>query len=171
MDLVDNIKARIGSRSMKIVIFCYVAFFASVVAMAQTEEIRAAHFNIIEGTPAIDGYDPVSYFNGAPKPGKANYAYTYKGVNYLFNDYKNLEQFKQQPNHYEPAYGGWCAYAMGDTGEKVKVNPKTYKIVDDKLYLFYDFYFTNTLKDWNKNEKRLKTMADEYWAEMVKLTN
>lgn len=52
---------------------------------------------------------------------------------------------------------------MGDYGEKVEVNPKTFKIIDGKLYLFYNSLLNNTLKSWNKNEKKLKTQADKNW--------
>ncbi len=69
---------------------------------------------------------------------------------------------------YEPQYGGWCAYAMGNSGEKVEVDPETYKIVDGKLYLFYNKYFTNTLKSWNKDEAKLKSKADESWKNFYK---
>ena len=75
----------------------------------------------------------------------------------------NLDVFKKSPEKFEPAYGGWCAYAMGNTGEKVEIDPETYKIVEGKLYLFYNAYFTNTLPKWNKEEKSLKTKADKNW--------
>jgi hypothetical protein len=42
---------------------------------------------------------------------------------------------------YAPQYGGWCAFAMGNSGEKVTVNPETFKIIDSKLYLFYNAFF------------------------------
>lgn len=57
---------------------------------------------------------------------------------------------------------------MGDYGEKVEIDPKTFKILDGKLYLFYNAYFNNTLKSWNKNEKNLKSKADLNWAETLK---
>jgi len=57
---------------------------------------------------------------------------------------------------------------MGNTNEKVEVDPKTFKIVDGQLYLFYNAYFTNTLLKWNKDEKNLKIKADKNWAIMFK---
>ena len=79
----------------------------------------------------------------------------------------NLNKFKTNPEKYEPAYGGWCAYAMGATGEKVKIDPETYKILDDKLYVFYNFWGNNTLTDWNKNEKQLMTKGDQNWKKFA----
>jgi len=50
---------------------------------------------------------------------------------------------------------------MGELGEKVKIDPETFKIVNGKLYLFYNFFFNNTLKDWNADEKQLELEADK----------
>ena len=52
---------------------------------------------------------------------------------------------------------------MGSTGEKVEIDPETFKIVDGKLNLFYNAYFNNTLKSWNKDENNLKKKADSNW--------
>jgi hypothetical protein len=55
---------------------------------------------------------------------------------------------------------------MGATGEKVPVDPETFKIVNGKLFLFYNKFFNNTLKSWNKDEKALYTRADTNWANL-----
>ena len=76
------------------------------------------------------------------------------------------KQALAQPGKYEPQYGGWCAYAMGATGEKVPVDPETFKIVHGKLFLFYNKFLNNTLKSWNKYEKNLNAKADGNWAKL-----
>ena len=81
----------------------------------------------------------------------------------IFLPKKNAATFKQSPEKYEPQYGGWCAYAMGATGEKVNIDPETFKILNGKLYLFYNKLFNNTLKTWNKDEVSLKQKADASW--------
>ena len=88
-------------------------------------------------------------------------------MNYHCKSQKNKDAFLSNPKKYEPAYGGWCAYAMGETGEKVKVDPETFKIIDDKIYLFYNFWGTNTLESWNDNEKTLKEKADKNWKQLT----
>ena len=152
------------SKTMKLLTILFL--FCSSLVLAQSSEIRVAQFNL-KKTVAIEGYDPVSYFDSKPNEGKSEYKITHKGVTYLFANSSNLEQFKANPDKYEPAYGGWCAYAMGETGEKVKIDPETYKIVNGKLNLFYNFWGTNTLKDWNKNETPLKAKADQNWKKFV----
>lgn len=138
----------------------------SIAAFAQTDALRQKHYNLDDGL-AIEGYDPVSYFDGKPAEGKNNLTYSYKGVIYRFSNQGNLAKFKSAPEKYEPVYGGWCAYAMGENGEKVKVDPETYKIVDGKLYLFYNFWANNTLEKWNKNETKLKEAGDRNWSKIV----
>jgi YHS domain-containing protein len=140
-------------------------FFSSMV-WAQSVDIRAKHFNL-KNQVGLEGYDPVSYFDNQPMEGKSGIKLSHKKVTYLFATQQNLLKFKANPEKYEPAYGGWCAYAMGETGEKVKIDPETFKIVDGKLYLFYNFWGNNTLTDWNKNEKPLKTKADQNWKKIV----
>jgi YHS domain-containing protein len=136
-------------------------------AYAQSDVLRKEHFNIKKNV-AIDGYDPVSYFSGKPLEGDPEIKLNYKNVTYQFASKGNLEKFKQSPEKYEPAYGGWCAYAMGDTGEKVKIDPETFTVMDGKLYLFYNFWGNNTLEDWKKNDKKLKVKADLNWKNIVR---
>ena len=125
--------------------------------------IRKKHFNT-NNAIAIEGYDPVAYFmQSKAVKGKKEFTYTQQGITYNFSTAVNKELFKINPAKYEPQYGGWCAYAMGNDGTKVEVDPETFKIVDNKLYLFYNKFFTNTLKSWNKNETKLKLNADASW--------
>jgi YHS domain-containing protein len=135
-------------------------------AAAQTDGLRTKHFNV-KSDIALQGYDPVSYFDSKPLEGQESIRYMYKGITYFFTDRVNLNKFKNNPDKYEPAYGGWCAYAMGETGEKVKVDPETFKIIEGKLYLFYNFWGNNTLEDWNKNQQRLKEAGDRNWKKIV----
>lgn len=125
------------------------------------------HYNLKDGV-AIQGYDPVAYFANKPTKGVKKYTATYHGALYYFSTQENKRLFESNPSRYEPQYGGWCAFAMGDYGKKVEVDPETFKIVDGKLYLFYNAYFNNTLESWNKDEKRLKANADKNWSNIIK---
>jgi YHS domain-containing protein len=127
-----------------------------------------SHFNIDKNHIAVEGYDLVSYFDLNPREGNSSILYTYKGVDYYFTNTKNLNKFRRSPNKYLPQYGGWCAYAMGDSGELVEVDPETFKIINGKLYLFYNQFFTNTLKSWNKDEINLKESANMNWIQYLK---
>ena len=150
-----------------LILICVLFLMASSVAQAQSEGVRQKNFNL-KKTLAIDGYDPVSYFDNKPEEGSSKQEFIYKGVVYRFVSAANLDKFRSSPEKYEPAYGGWCAYAMGENGEKVKVDPETYKILNGKLYLFYNFWGNNTLNGWNKNENSLKDKGDQIWKKFVK---
>ena len=149
-----------------------IALFAitvfSLTTYAQTNITRLKEFNL-ENKVALQGYDPVSYFkqNKAVK-GKKEISTTYQGVTYNFFSQDDKDLFIKSPVSYEPQYGGWCAYAMGASGEKVEINPETFKIIDGKLYLFYNILFTNTLPKWNKDEKNLNKKANENWLKINK---
>jgi len=132
-------------------------------AQPSTEAERKKHFNLQRGF-AADGYDPVSYFDNKPLKGNKNITFTHKGIKYAFANHENLKRFREKPDFYEPQYGGWCAYAVGLDGSKVEINPNTYKIVDNKLYLFYNSFGNNTKNDWDKNEKKLLPDANKYWS-------
>ncbi len=149
-------------------LFLLMATFTLIISQAVAQEEsskRKSNFNIENGV-AVSGYDPVSYFDGKPTEGVKNLKYVHQGISYYFANQVNMDKFKANPTKYEPAYGGWCAYAMGANGEKVEVNPKTYKIINGKLFLFYNAYFTNTLKDWNKDESKLFKKAEDNWKKI-----
>ena len=149
------------------VVFCF-----TILSHAQNKtgeaQVRSKHFNVNSSGLAIEGYDPVAYFSGKAQKGNATISFLYNGITYRFSTAANLILFKAAPEKYEPAYGGWCAYAMGSSGEKVEVDPETFKIVNGELYLFYNAYFNNTLKTWNKNEKNLNQKADANWKKLYK---
>lgn len=151
---------------MKITLIGFLCFLL-LQGYGQTDALRKKQFNLKKDV-ALDGYDPVSYFDGSPAEGKETNNFHFKGITYYFASTSNLNKFKANPDKYEPAYGGWCAYAMGESGEKVKVDPETFKIVDGKLFLFYNFWGNNTLSAWNKNEKALKNKADINWVKIFK---
>lgn len=117
---------------------------------------------------SISGYDATSYFKGEPIKGKATFRASFEGAIFQFVSQANLDLFKADPQKYLPQYSGWCAYAMGHDGEKVEINPETFKIIGGKLFLFYNKFFNNTLDDWNKNETKLKKAADLNWQKLNK---
>lgn len=154
----------------KVVSVLLIAFFSlsSLIVSAQDTGQRKENFNLDEDV-AISGYDPVAYFktNAAVK-GQSNLAVFHQGVVYHFSSVANKEEFKKNPAQYEPQYGGWCAYAMGAKGSKVNINPETFKIVNGKLFLFYNKRGNNTLTSWNKDEERLQAKADVNWKNIFK---
>ena len=113
---------------------------------------------------AIEGYDLVSYFENKAEKGNKAYTTTYDGAKFMFTSQAHLDTFLEMPEHYLPQYGGYCAYAIAEKSKKVSINPKTFEIRDNKLYLFYNSWGNNTLKLWQKNIlKGLQKKADQHW--------
>lgn len=152
---------------MKSVLFLFFLSICSAALGQQKLGKGTQHINTNNGV-AIGGYDPVSYFalqkamKGNPKIWSQN-----KGIIYYFSSEANKKVFQENPQKFEPQYGGWCAYAIADHGKKVEINPETFKIIRGKLYLFYNANLNNTLKKWNKDEENLMALADRYWSKLI----
>ena len=144
-------------------------FFSLLLIMTSTSVFAQQAINLEDGL-AIQGYDPVSYFSGSPVPGKSSITASYNNAIYNFSSERNKALFLESPDQYLPQYGGWCAYAMLE-GDSVDINPESFKIIDGKLYLFYDGFWGDTLKRWNKltdkqPETELVTTANKHWNEL-----
>jgi YHS domain-containing protein len=126
------------------------------------------HVNLKKGY-AAEGYDVVAYFSNEAIEGNKEFQAVYHGIKYKFSSQENLSEFNKNPKMYVPQYGGFCAYAIAEKGEEVSVNPKTFQIIDDKLYLFYNAWGVNTLEKWNEEGAEvLQKKADDNWKNIVK---
>lgn len=134
----------------------------------QENAIRRRNFNN-ENFIALRNFDPVSYFKGKPAKGTEKIKADYKGIVYYFSSEANRDEFKKNPAKYEPVYGGWCAYTVATTGERVRIDPTAYKIIEGKLYLFHNFSGDNRLRKWDehKNQKQLIATADKNWIKRM----
>ncbi len=152
---------------MKNILTTIIFTLTSVISFAQSDANRLKNYNL-QNKVALQSYDPISYFKNKPANGNSAISVVYEGVTYNFASQANKEQFQKNPSIYEPQFGGWCAYAMGNSGEKVETDPETFKIIDGKLYLFYNAFFNNTLKSWNKDQNNLKAKAEVNWKKFIK---
>ena len=156
---------------MKKILYITLAITSILATTASYAQSNHGHLNLNKGL-AIEGYDAVAYFvqNKAVK-GKKEFAVAAEGATYYFSSNENKELFKKDYKKYLPQYGGWCAYAMGATNEKVEIDPETFKIVNGKLNLFYHTWVNNTLTKWNKDEVNLKVKADANWMKFLQTKN
>lgn len=95
------------------------------------------HTNNPGDTLAVGGYDVVSYFTGDGVPAEGTEALTvrYQGYDYRFASEDNANAFIEDPAKYAPAYGGYCAWAIGANDALAPGDPQVYEIVDNRLYL------------------------------------
>lgn len=117
-----------------------------------------------DGHLAIGGYDPVEYIlNGRARRGSKRLESTFRGIRYRFVSEQNQRRFVDDPLRFLPAYGGWCASAMGYAGKKVEIDPTNFKVKDGRLFLFYKSLVADALKDWNRHEAEWEPAADANW--------
>lgn len=161
-----------GRAEMKYVLLFMLVYGGGFFISSAVAEVKVSrHLNAGVDGVALQGYDPVSYFSGSPLLGKTDFAVIHGGIQYQFVGRESMEQFKESPAKYLPAYGGWCAWAMLD-GEKVQVHPERFKIIAGTNYLFYDGFWGNTLQEWDelaekKSEEALVTQAGAHWQKIV----
>jgi YHS domain-containing protein len=139
-------------------IICCLILLAGNYLQAQSK------YNSSGNALAVKGYDLVSYFEGKAQEGKEDFYTTYDGLKYQFISERNKELFMAEPMKYLPQYGGWCAWAMSTSGEKVDIDPETFEIREGKLYLFYNKFFNNTYKSWiEEGPEKLIPVGDKNW--------
>jgi YHS domain-containing protein len=111
-------------------------------------------------TPAVQGYDVVSYFTGKrPVRGNGNFVAVHDGATYQFSSADNQKAFEKNPDKYVPAFGGYCAFGVS-VGKKFIGDPEVWRIVDERLYLNLD---TGIQSEWLKDVPgRIKT-ANTKW--------
>jgi hypothetical protein len=142
---------------------------AAAPAAVETKPRDVSHFNLGPRALALEGYDPVAYFpegGGEPKKGLESISLVHDGVRYRFASEATKQIFLAKPAKFEPAYGGWCAYAMA-RGEKVEVDPESFLVTGDRLFLFYKSFFADTRAKWLRDEKALAEKADKAWKKIV----
>lgn len=114
--------------------------FTLFLGMNQTwaqEGRNTSEYNLNAGV-GLHGYDPVAIFpegGGSALKGEQNLRLDYMGVAYFFAKKANLDLFVQDPEKYEPTYGGWCAYAMA-SGAVVDIQPKFFTIHGNRAHYF-----------------------------------
>ena len=119
--------------------------------------------DVTHSTPAIGGYDVVSYQLGEkPVRGNGNHIAVHEGVTYVFQNEKNRKAFEKEPARYVPAYGGYCAFGVS-VGKKFVGDPDVWEIVDGRLYLNLD----NKIKGmWVKDIPGNIKKAEKQWPKI-----
>lgn len=155
-----------------------ISILISTITYAQEDNVKLAntdapYYNINKDSLALNGFDPTEYFvNNRASQGSEKHQYKHKGIIYYFVNEKNKSLFIENPEKYMPEFGGYCAYGLGmefglglneNPPGKYPVNPETFKIIDNKLYLFYNNHGYNFLEVWESNEMANLERANERW--------
>lgn len=112
---------------------------------------------------ALNGYDPVSYFTDAePLPGKRDFELIWQGVPWFFSSEGNMEIFSKAPQIYAPQYGGHGVMSLS-RGFLSDGNPLIYKVLDNRLYLFYSF---SNREAFEQADKIARVEAIDNWQRL-----
>jgi len=117
------------------------------------------------GGVAIMGYDPVAYFtDGKAVKGSPEFSHEFLGETWHFASAEHRDSFAADPVAFAPQYGGYCAgeilYAEVSTGITTNVEPRAWRIIDGKLYLFYDSGYAEVFE---QNAEEWVPEADKNW--------
>jgi len=132
------------------------ALFAPAAARDVAQDV-----NVDKDGLLLHGYDPVAYFrSGGPQKGRADVTATFHGGTLRFASEENRTAFLADPEHYLPAYGGFCAMGMA-IERKVDGDPQVWRIVDGKLYLNVN---RSVAEGWAGDLKQNISSANGNWT-------
>jgi YHS domain-containing protein len=111
---------------------------------------------------AMRGYDPIGYFvEKQAMKGKVTFAVKLDDETiYFLASAENRAIFIAEPKRYAPQYGGYCAYGAA-SGATVRVDPKVFRMIDGKLYLFSS---QGIAAKWSKDSAEYIKKADANWS-------
>lgn len=120
---------------------------------------------------AAGGYDVVGYFSANRAiEGSSAFETSHEGATYRFSSAENLAAFCADPGKYAPAFGGFCPFGAVMMGQCVPTDPKTFRVQDGRLLLFFNDMWEGQMFDtsqkWDEDPKGMLTKADAVWAEV-----
>ncbi len=111
----------------------------------------------------LAGHDAVAYFTqGKPVLGVAGFTAIHNDAIYRFSSADNRDAFKQNPDKYAPAYGGFCAYGL-TFGKKFEIDGKAFEIVNGKLFVNKN---KDVYKAWKKDVPKHLKEANSQWPKV-----
>ena len=134
----------------------------ATIALAQTGSLVLV--NRDKDGLAIQGYDPVAYFDaGKPVKGDAAFRTRHGGAIYQFASKQHQEMFEADPDKYTPQYGGYCGYAAS-INKLSPISPEWFQVLDGRLILQHNEKAWNL---WNKDLQGNIVKADANWPGLV----
>lgn len=153
-------KRRIG-RALGILALALAAALPAASGAATTERIVTDWHTGL----AIGGFDPVGYFIDAePVPGRPEFELAYGGAVWRFRNDGNRAAFAAHPDIYAPRYGGYDPIGVV-RGVVRPGNPLLWKIIGDRLYLFYD---ADAQAEFAAETDAVIEGADARWPELLR---
>lgn len=126
--------------------------------------VLAQNLTPVNGSPAIQGYDPVAYFTQSTAvKGQPAFSHQWNGTTWHFATAANRDAFAAAPEKYAPQYGGYCAYAVSQ-GYTAKIDPEAWSVVDGRLYLNYSMKVRTR---WEQDKAGYIKSGDVNWPKLL----
>jgi YHS domain-containing protein len=139
-------------------------FLAAGLALPVAAQTSKTLVNVDDQGIALQGYDPVAFFtDGKPMKGTTQFVSKHDGAIYLFASKADKTAFDGQPEKYEPAFGGYCAYGVSRK-KLVEIDVNAFQIMDQHLLLQYSQGVRDT---FNKDPKGNLAKANANWPVLV----
>lgn len=117
------------------------------------------------GDVAVEGHDVVAYFtDGEPIEGSTEYSMQWRGAEWRFANEAHLSRFREDPEKYAPAYGGYCAYGVAK-GKALASSPEYWAIHDGRLYLNLN---ADIHGNWNEDREGHVAAANKQWPKVAR---
>jgi hypothetical protein len=139
------------------------AVFCGGTAAQERSPVNTGYF----GNVAIMGYDPVAYFtDGRAVEGSPQISHSWLGATWHFANTQHRDAFVAEPVRYAPQYGGFCAGSVSIGTVTDNIDPKAWRIIDGKLYLFGGS--GGLEKDFDPTATKILADATAHWPEVKK---
>lgn len=149
---------------MRFKAFIQLCFATALLAFVGCSRSQPVNTGLL-GNTAVDGYDVVAFHTlGKAVKGNRKLASQHGGAEYRFSSAKHRDLFEKDPAKYLPAYGGYCAWAVGAKGDLAGVDIDTWEIIDGRLYLNYN---DGIKKKFLADQKALIEAAEKNWPKIV----
>jgi YHS domain-containing protein len=121
--------------------------------------------NLDDGGVAAGGHDPVAYVTeGRARLGDPKLTAVFNGATHRFVSKENLDTFSREPSRWQPAFGGFCAYAVS-LDKVVETDGTVFEIVEGRLLLQRT---EDAKRKFDRDPSANLGKADENWPALVR---
>ena len=113
---------------------------------------------------ALKGYDVVAYHTeDEAVKGSMFITERYEDATFRFSTFEHRRLFRENPEAYLPAYGGFCAVGVAN-GYKDDMHPEAFSVIDGRLY----FNLSKRIHErWRQQADEAISRADANWPGLM----
>lgn len=102
---------------------------------------------------------------GKPIEGSPLLFAEWRGATWYFHSQENRRRFVANPEHYAPAFGGYCAFCVAESGaEATSGDPQVFLIHKDRLYILQS---EEVKQQWLKDPDTYAARAERVYTGLL----